>query len=135
MGWIGSVVYLVALKRLPGFWFFSIAMDADNSYYAKFIATYASTFLGYIVLVLAMVQPLVQLQQWILRGQHLLKKGRVFRLRRYCLFVCLTFLSYFYPSNTHEHLAQPMNRIPHVIYSRAFSPILYKSKGGPTGQN
>ena len=34
---------------------FSIAMDADNSFYVKFIATYAPTFFGYIISVLAMV--------------------------------------------------------------------------------
>ena len=30
-------------------------MDADNSFYVKFIATYAPTFFGYIISVLAMV--------------------------------------------------------------------------------
>ena len=30
-------------------------MDADNSFYVKFIATYAPTFLGFIISVLAMV--------------------------------------------------------------------------------
>ena len=30
-------------------------MDADNSFYVKFIATYAPTFFGCIILVLAMV--------------------------------------------------------------------------------
>ena len=34
---------------------FSIAMDADYSFYVKFIATYAPTFFGYIISVLAMV--------------------------------------------------------------------------------
>ena len=29
-------------------------MDADNSFYVKFIATYAPTFFGYIISVLAM---------------------------------------------------------------------------------
>ena len=33
----------------------AIAMDADNSFYVKFIATYAPTFFGYIISVLAMV--------------------------------------------------------------------------------
>ena len=31
-------------------------MDADNSFYVKFIATEAPTFFGYIILVLAMVR-------------------------------------------------------------------------------
>ena len=34
---------------------FSIAMDVDNSFYVKFIATYALTFFGYMISVLAMV--------------------------------------------------------------------------------
>ena len=34
---------------------FSIAKDADNSVYVKFIATYAPTFFVYIILVLAKV--------------------------------------------------------------------------------
>jgi hypothetical protein len=34
---------------------FSIAMDADNLFYVKFIANYAPTFFGYIISVLAMV--------------------------------------------------------------------------------
>ena len=34
---------------------FSIAMDANNSLYVKFIATEAPTFFGYIISVLAMV--------------------------------------------------------------------------------
>ena len=34
---------------------FLIAMDAYNSFYVKFIATYAPTFFGYIISVLAMV--------------------------------------------------------------------------------
>ena len=42
-------------KRAPRILIFSIANDADNSFYVKFIATYASTFFGYIILVLAMV--------------------------------------------------------------------------------
>ena len=32
-----------------------MAMDADNSFYVKFIATEAPTFFGYIISVLAMV--------------------------------------------------------------------------------
>ena len=39
-------------------WIFSITMDADNSFYVKFIATEAPTFFGYIVSVLAMVMQL-----------------------------------------------------------------------------
>ena len=39
----------------PRILIFSIAMDADNSFYVKSIATYASTFFGYIISVLAMV--------------------------------------------------------------------------------
>ena len=39
----------------PRILFFSIAMDADNSFYVKFIATEAPTFFGYIISVLAMV--------------------------------------------------------------------------------
>ena len=39
----------------PRILIFSIAMDADNSFYVKFIATYAPTFFGYIISVLAMV--------------------------------------------------------------------------------
>ena len=35
---------------------FSIAMDAENSFYVKFMATEAPTFSGYIISVLAMVQ-------------------------------------------------------------------------------
>ena len=56
LGQIGqsdSAVELVAPKRLQGLWFFSIAMGADNSFYVKFIATYAPTFFGYIISVLA----------------------------------------------------------------------------------
>ena len=55
MGWIGIAVKLVAPKRLPGFRFFLIAMGANNSFYVKSIATYAPTFFGYIISVLAMV--------------------------------------------------------------------------------
>ena len=35
---------------------FSIAMGADYSFYVKSIATYALTFFGYIILVLASVK-------------------------------------------------------------------------------
>ena len=34
----------------------SIAMGADNSFYVKSIATYAPTFFGYIISVLAIVK-------------------------------------------------------------------------------
>ena len=34
---------------------FSIAMDVDNSFYVKFIATYALTFFGYTISVLAIM--------------------------------------------------------------------------------
>ena len=37
------------------FRFFSIAMDGDNSFYVKFIATEEPTFFGYIISVLVMV--------------------------------------------------------------------------------
>ena len=39
-------------KWLPGFWFFSIAMVADYSFYVKSIATWAPTFFGHIISVL-----------------------------------------------------------------------------------
>ena len=39
----------------PRILIFSIAMDVDNSFYVKFIATEAPTFFGYIISVLAMV--------------------------------------------------------------------------------
>ena len=55
MGWIGSAVYLVAPKRLPGFSFFSIVLGAEYLCYVKFIAIYALTFFGYIISVLASV--------------------------------------------------------------------------------
>ena len=42
----------------PRILIFSIAMDADNSSYVKFIATYAPTYFGYIISVLAMVPKL-----------------------------------------------------------------------------
>jgi hypothetical protein len=38
----------------PRILIFSIAMDVDNSFYVKFIATFALTFFGYIISVLAM---------------------------------------------------------------------------------
>ena len=44
-----------APKRAPRILIFYIAMDADNSFYVKFIANYAPTFFGYIISVLAMV--------------------------------------------------------------------------------
>ena len=39
----------------PRILIFSIAMDADNSFYVKSIATYAPTFFWYIISVLASV--------------------------------------------------------------------------------
>ena len=39
---------------------FSIAMDANNSFYVKFIATYAPTFLAFIISILAMVHKMPQ---------------------------------------------------------------------------
>jgi hypothetical protein len=42
-------------KTAPRILIFSIAMDADSSFYVKFIATYAPTFLGFVISVLAMV--------------------------------------------------------------------------------
>ena len=52
---IGNAVKLVAPKQLPGFWFFSIVMGADYSFYVKFNATFALTFFEYIISVLACV--------------------------------------------------------------------------------
>ena len=52
MGWIGSAVYLVAPKQIPGFSFFQLS---KYLFYVKSIATYAPTFFGYIVSVLASV--------------------------------------------------------------------------------
>ena len=42
-------------KKAPRILIFSIAMDANNSFFVKSIATYAPTFFGYIISVLAMV--------------------------------------------------------------------------------
>ena len=56
MGWIGSAVSLVAPKRLPEFLFFSIAIDADYSFYVKSIATFTLKFFECIILVLASVK-------------------------------------------------------------------------------
>ena len=47
-------------KRAPRNLIFSIAMNADNSFYVKFIATYAPTFFGFIISVLAMVSVVAQ---------------------------------------------------------------------------
>ena len=55
IGQIGSAVKLVASKWPPGFWFFSIAIDADYSFYVKSIATYAPAFLRHNNSVLARV--------------------------------------------------------------------------------
>ena len=45
MGWIGSAVLLVTLKRQPGFSFFSIVLGADYLSYVKSIVAHARTFL------------------------------------------------------------------------------------------
>ena len=52
----------LAPKRLPGFLILSIAMVAEYSSYVKlkFIATFALTFYGYIILILASVFPHIQ---------------------------------------------------------------------------
>ena len=56
MGWIGSAVYLAdSSKTALRILIFSIAMDADYSFYVKFIATEAPTFFGHIISVLASV--------------------------------------------------------------------------------
>ena len=49
---LGAVLELLA-KKSKGF--FSIAMGADYSFYVKSIATFAPTFFGYIISVLASV--------------------------------------------------------------------------------
>jgi hypothetical protein len=54
MGWIGCLAD--SSKMAPRILIFSIAMDADNSFYVKFIVTEAPAFLGYIISVVAMVQ-------------------------------------------------------------------------------
>ena len=46
LGWIGSA---------PRIFIFSIVLGAEYLFYLKFIATYAPTFCGYIISVLAMV--------------------------------------------------------------------------------
>ena len=46
----------VSSKKAPRILIFSIAMDADYSFYMKFIATRAPTFFGYIISVLANVR-------------------------------------------------------------------------------
>jgi hypothetical protein len=46
--WAKSAV-LFSSKRAPRNLIFSIAMDADNSFYVKSIATYAPHFFGYII--------------------------------------------------------------------------------------
>ena len=44
-----------SFKRAPRILIFSIAMGAGYSFYVKFIATWAPTFFGYIISVLASV--------------------------------------------------------------------------------
>ena len=52
MGWIGSAV---SSKTVPMILIFSIAMGAKYLSYVKSIATFAPTFYGYIISVLASV--------------------------------------------------------------------------------
>ena len=47
-------------KRAPRILIFSIAMGADSSFYVQFIATYAPTFLAFIISILAMVHKMPQ---------------------------------------------------------------------------
>ena len=47
----------------PRILIFSIAMDANNYFYVKSIATYAPTFFGYIISVLAIVFNHSQIQK------------------------------------------------------------------------
>ena len=53
-------------KTAPKILIFSIAMDTDNKFYVKFIATYAPKFFGYIISVLAMVLKVFQAYSIIL---------------------------------------------------------------------
>ena len=54
--WAGLAVLLAgSSKPASRILIFSIAMEANKSFYVKFIATYAPPFLGYIISVLAMV--------------------------------------------------------------------------------
>ena len=48
----------------PRILIFSIAMDADNSFYLKFIPTYAPTFFGYIISVLAIVHHEISINKY-----------------------------------------------------------------------
>ena len=48
-------------KTAPRILIFSIAMDVDNSFYVKFIATYVPTFFWYIISVLARMTCLILL--------------------------------------------------------------------------
>ena len=52
-------------KTAPRILIFSIAMDADNSFYVKFIATEAPTFFGYIISVLASVCGPIMKYGWV----------------------------------------------------------------------
>ena len=45
----------------PRILIFSIAMDANNLFYVKFIATFAPTFFGYIISILAIVRGFTEL--------------------------------------------------------------------------
>ena len=54
--WPNRQCYLAGSSKMaPRILIFSIAMDAHNSFYVKFIATEEPTFLGYIIQVLTMV--------------------------------------------------------------------------------
>ena len=47
LGQIGQIGCADSSKTAPRIFIFSIAMDADYSFFAKSISTYALTFLGY----------------------------------------------------------------------------------------
>ena len=56
MGWIGSADKLVhSSKTAPRIFIFLIVLGTEYLSYVKFIATYALTFFGYIISVLASV--------------------------------------------------------------------------------
>ena len=55
LGQIGQIDSAGSSKMAPRILIFSIAMGAVNSFYVKSIATYAPTFFGYIISVLALV--------------------------------------------------------------------------------
>ena len=49
----------------PRILIFSIAIGADNSFYVKSIATYAPTFFGYIISVLAIVTDQIYISMFV----------------------------------------------------------------------